>query len=321
MEDEKQMISVVVPVYNEGKNIERLLLSLRKVTRELTAYQWQYVFVDDGSTDDSLAILSREAAADPAVRVVALSRNFGKEIALTAGLESVDKGAIIFMDADLQHPPELIFELVKEWEQGVEIVATIRSSIKGQPRLRRMGSWLFYAVLNRISDANFMNGTTDFRLLDSKVVTVLKTFTERTRLVRGLIDWMGFEKVYVRFDAPARTGGKPGYSYWKLFRLAMGSISGFSMFPLRITGYLGLLITTFSGLLLLYMLLNQLLFHWTVFTPIAIFVVGNTFLVGLVLCGLGLLALYIGNIHTEVINRPLYIVRRRINFHESDPSC
>jgi len=321
MGDEKQMISVVVPVYNEEQNIRRFLSALRKVTRELAEYQWQYVFVDDGSIDDSLTILSREAATDPSIKVVALSRNFGKEIALTAGLESVDGGAIIFMDADLQHPPELIPELIREWEKGAEIVATIRSSIKGQPPIRRMGSWFFYKVINRVSDADFTGGTTDFRLLDSKVVTVLKTFTERTRLVRGLIDWMGFKKVYIKFDAPARAGGKPGYSYWKLFRLAMGSISGFSLFPLRVTGYLGLLITSFSGLLLLYMLLNHFLFHWTVFTPLAIFVVGNTFLVGLVLSGLGLLALYIGTIHTEVINRPLYIVRSRINFDEPDPSC
>ncbi len=321
MGDQRKMISVVVPIYNEGSNVERLLLSLRKVTGGLTAYQWQYVFVDDGSTDDSLEILEREAAADPAIKVVALSRNFGKEIALTAGLESVQEGAIIFMDADLQHPPELIPELIREWEKGTEIVATIRNSIKDQSLPRRIGSWLFYALINRIGNTNFVRGTTDFRLLDPEVVAVLKRFTERTRLVRGLIDWTGFKRELVPFDAPARTGGKPRYSYVKLFRLAIGSLASFSLFPLRVAGYLGLLIVGFSGVLLIYMLLNQFIFHWTVFTPLAIFVVGNTFLVGLVLCALGLLALYIGTIHTEVINRPLYIVRRRINFDGSDKSC
>lgn len=316
MKNKKKSISVIVPVYNEGRNLERLLLALKKVTQELTAYQWQYIFVDDGSADDSLAILTREAETDPAVKVIALSRNFGKEIALTAGLESVNNGAIIFIDSDMQHPPELIPNLVREWEQGAEIVATIRNSIEGRPLLKRLGSWLFYALINRVSDTAMMSKTTDYRLLDPKVVNVLKVFTERTRLVRGLIDWMGFKKVFVQFDAPARAGGNPGYSYRKLFRLAMGSLSSFSLFPLRLTGYLGLFIVALSSLLLAFMLLNQWILHWTVFSPLAMIMVGNTFLIGLVLCGMGMLALYIGNIHTEVINRPLYIIRNHINFDE-----
>jgi len=180
---------------------------------------------------------------------------------------------------------------------------------------------LFYFIINRITDTTMVSKTTDFRLLDPKVVNILKTFTERTRLVRGLIDWMGFKKVFIQFDAPARAGGNPGYSYLKLFRLAMGSLSSFSLFPLKITGYLGLFIVTISGLLLMFMLLNRWMLHWTSFSPLAVIMVGNTFFIGVVLCGLGMLAMYIGNIHTEVINRPLYIVRSRINFDDSDRSC
>lgn len=314
-------IVVIVPVYNEGTNLSRLLASLRNVTRELSAYHWEYVFVDDGSVDESLEILDKEAAIDPDVKVLTLSRNFGKEVAMTAGLESVGDCSVIFMDADLQHPPEVIPLMIRKWEQGAEIVATIRHSVEGHSLLRRFGSWVFYVLVNRISDSQMMHKTTDFRLLDRKVVDVLRVFTERSRLVRGLIDWMGFKKVYVEFDAPDRTVGQSGYSYGKLLALAIGSLSSFSLFPLRLVGYIGLLISALSGSLLAFMLLNQWIFHWTIFTPLAMVVVGNTFLVGIVLCALGMLALYVGTIHTEVINRPLYIVRSRINFDDSDKPC
>ena len=314
----KKTVTVIIPVYNESHNLKKVISILRKVTCHLTNYNWNYVFVDDGSSDDSLEILTNEALNDPIIKVISLSRNFGKEIALTAGLESLDNSSAIFIDSDLQHPPELIVELIKEWENGAEVVATIRNSIEDRPLFKRLGSWLFYAIINRISDTKMQSNTTDFRLLDERVVTVLKTFTERTRMVRGLIDWMGFKTVYVYFDAPARNGGEEGYSYRKLFRLATNSMSSFSLFPLRITGYLGLLIITFSALLLLFMILNRYFLHWTVFTPLAIVVVGNTFFIGLVLCGLGMLALYIGNIHTEVINRPLYIIRSQISHETAD---
>jgi len=314
-------ITVVVPIYQEEKNIAPLYERLEKVTNAIKGTQWEYIFVNDGSTDGSLLVLKHLAEQDKKVKVIDLSRNFGKEIAMTAGIESVDNGTIILMDSDLQHPPELIPKLIKEWEQGAEIVATIRNSVKGQPLIKRLGSWLFYALINRVADTEMMSKTTDFRLLDHRVVMVLKSFTEKTRMVRGLIDWMGFKKVFVQFDAPARTEGNAGYSYRKLFELAIGSLTSFSLFPLRLTGYLGLFIVGLSGLLLGFMLLNQLVLHWTVFSPIAIIMIGNTFLIGIVLCGMGMLAMYIGNIHTEVINRPLYIVRSRINFDDSDRSC
>jgi len=316
MENAKKRISIIVPVYNEAPNLKDLMVSLRNVTGQLPSYEWQYVFVDDGSQDDSFLILKEESAGDPAIKVLSFSRNFGKEVAMTAGIESISDSSVIFMDADLQHPPELIHRMIQEWEGGAEIVATIRNSVQGQSLLRRIGSWAFYAMINRISNAHMVSKTTDFRLLDQKVVNVLKTFTEKSRLVRGLIDWMGFRKVFVEFEAPDRRMGKSSYSYRKLFSLALGSLSSFSLFPLRMVGYLGLLISSLSGVLLMYMMLNELFFHWTFFTPLAIFVVGNTFLVGLVLCGLGLLALYVGTIHTEVINRPLYIVRSRINYDD-----
>jgi len=313
---DKQKISIVIPVYNEEASLEQFFSALRKVTGKLSAYRWEYIFVDDGSTDNSLAILEGYAKSDPDVKVLSFSRNFGKEIALTAGLESVNDNAIIFIDSDLQHPPELIPKLVQEWEKGTEIVVGIRNSTKKNPIVRRLGARLYYFLVNVSSDANIVRNSTDFRLIDKKVVKVLKHFRERGRLLRGLVDWVGFKKVYVEFDASERIYGNPGYNYIKLIRLAVISIASFSLLPLRITGYLGIFIVGLSGLLLIFMFFNQFILHWTAFTPLAVLTVINTFFIGIVLCALGLLALYIGNIHTEVINRPLYIIRERINFDE-----
>ncbi len=253
-----KLINIVAPIYNESTSLKIFFVRLQKVTKAINGYKWNYIFVNDGSDDDSFDILKSFAEKNKAVKIISLSRNFGKEIALTAGLDAVKKGAVIFIDADLEHPPEVIQELVANWENGAEIVATIRKSFSQRSIIKKFGSKLFYMIINKISDTKMHSNTTDFRLLDEKVVIALKAFTERNRMVRGLIDWMGFEKVFVKFDAPKRSGGSPGYGFLKLFRLAMNSFSSFSLLPLRITGYLGLIITFFSGLLLSYMFFKSI---------------------------------------------------------------
>jgi polyisoprenyl-phosphate glycosyltransferase len=170
----------------------------------LPDYDFTILFVDDGSSDDTAALLEQAAAADPRIGVIELSRNFGKEMALTAGLQALECAAAIIMDADLQHPPRYIPELLAKWQQGYEVVSTRRVKIDEQPFARRLGSRLFYALLNSISEFKMEPGTTDFRLLDRKVVDALKQFTERNRLFRGLIDWMGFKRTTIEFEAPAR---------------------------------------------------------------------------------------------------------------------
>ena len=308
-------VTIVIPVFREARNLERLHERLEKVTAEVRGYGWQYLFVNDGSPDESLDILRALAARNSRVKVIDLSRNFGKEIALTAGVhEADDADAVICMDADLQHPPELIPALVKEWEGGAEIVATVRVTIEKQPILRRLASHIYYWLMARISGLDMVSQTTDFRLYDRKVVAAFCRATERERMFRGIMDWMGFRKVYVPFRADARSEGKAGYSYTKLWRLALNSITSFSLLPLRLTGYLGVLITTLSGTLLAWMLGSFLVHNEPGYTPLAIVVVANTFLIGIVLMAIGMVALYIGTIHTEVVNRPLYIVRERLNF-------
>jgi glycosyltransferase involved in cell wall biosynthesis len=308
-------ITIVVPVYREAKNLERLVERLDVVTGSLSQYVWDYLFVNDGSPDESLEVLRRLAASHARVRALDLSRNFGKEIALTAGVHHAEAAdAVICMDADLQHPPEFIPHLVDEWEKGAEIVATVRVSIEQQPLLRRAASHFYYWLMARISEVDVVSQTTDFRLYDRKVVAAFRQATERERMFRGIMDWLGFRKIYIPFRADARTEGSAGYSYMKLWRLALHSITSFSLLPLRLTGYLGVFITLTSGALLAWMLTMHLLSNTHMFTALGIVVVANTFLIGIVLMAVGLVALYIGTIHTEVVNRPLFLVREKLNF-------
>lgn len=312
-----KLISVVIPIYCEGKNIMRLYERLENVAEGLQGYRWEYIFVNDGSSDSSFAELQKLAIIDKRVKVLNLSRNFGKEIALSAGVNATSGEAVITIDADLQHPPELIPDMIEKWESGIDIVATKRRMIQRQPFFRKVGSHLFYWLMGKISQIDMVSQSTDFRLIDRKVADVFKTITEKSRMYRGIIDWMGFKKEYIEFDADARIEGRPGYSYKKLFSLALSSITAFSLFPLKIAGFIGVIITFFSGILLLIAFPTRFIFQSQFFSSLAIVVVINTFLIGIVLICLGLIALYIGNIHNEVVNRPLYVVRERINFEDS----
>ncbi len=310
----RQLLAVVVPVYNEATNIELLYKRLIDVTGELGNYDWLFYWVNDGSQDASWDILKQLAQTDPRVKAMDFSRNFGKEVALTAGVHAAALAdAVICIDADLQHPPELIPQLVREWELGAEVVATIRTTIERQPLLRRIGSHGYYWLMSKISGLDMRSQTTDFRLFDHKVVQAFCRATERERMFRGIMDWLGFHKVYVEFNASARESGQASYSYGKLWRLAIDSITSFSLLPLKLTGYLGVLITLLSGGGLAWMLATRWFIDRQAFSPLAIIVVANTFLIGIVLSAIGMVALYIGHIHTEVINRPLYVVRESLN--------
>ena len=303
-------LAVVVPVYNESQGLDALHQRLSAVLNSLP-FDWQIIMVDDGSRDTSWAKIREISERDARVKGLMLSRNFGKEMALTAGVELCpDVDAVICIDADLQHPPELIPTLISKWEEGYEMVATVRESVADYSALKKFGSKAFYWVMTRYSDLDIPPSSTDFRLLDKKVVRTLLHFTERTRMFRGLIDWMGFKKIYIPFVAPARDTGQVGYSFKKLFNLAVNSFTSFSLLPLRFTGYLGLTIIGLCLACLAFMTAGNVLWGAN-YTPMAFFTVFNTFLIGIVLCGLGMVSLYIGHIHTEVVQRPLYIIRER----------
>jgi len=307
-------ISIVIPVYNEFDNIEKLFLRLKSVVATISQYRWEYIFVNDGSKDNSYTLISNLVSSNNDIKFLDLSRNFGKEIALTAGVhEAATSDAVICIDADLQHPPELIPLLLAEWECGAEMVVTIRTEIEAQPLLRRLGSLVYYKIMKLISGLDMQAKTTDFRLYDKKVISAFLRATERERMFRAIMDWLGFRRSYVEFKAPPREGGAANYSYAKLWSLALNSITSFSLWPLKLAGYLGVIISTISGFLFLWMVVNYLILRVWVYTPLAIVVVTNTFLIGIVLICIGLVALYVGIIHTEVINRPLYIVREKIS--------
>ena len=313
----KPTIALVIPAYNEAANLRPFLDLVNQTTENLSDYYWEYIFVDDGSSDNTWELIEDLALADPRVKGVSLSRNFGKETALTAGLELAgDVDALIFIDADLQHPPHVIADLVAQWEGGYQIVATQRETIQ-YSMTRKLGARLFYFMLNRFSDLKVQPKATDFRLLDRGALKVLKTFEERTRFFRGLIDWMGFKKTFVTFSSPDRANGESTFKLGALVRMAINSFTTFSLLPLRVTGWLGLTVVSLSLAVLFYMIITQFFFA-QVFTPLAYFVVFNTLLFGVMLSALGLIALYIGHIHTEVIRRPLYIVQDKVGFEEDE---
>jgi dolichol-phosphate mannosyltransferase len=306
-------LTIIVPAYNESKNIIPFYNAVCNVIDKVTNYQWEIIFINDGSIDNTWEVITTVAHNDKKIKGINLSRNFGKEMALTAGAETIEQtDAVIIMDADLQHPPELIPELIKQWECGYQIVATRRIAIK-YSWIRELGSRFFYYFMRLISEIQLEPKTTDYRLLDKQVLKVLKTFEEKTRFFRGLIDWMGFRKTYVNFSAPERQNGESTFKLTDLTKLAINSLTSFSLAPLRLCGYIGIIVLFASSFLMTYMVISQFLMA-QIYTPLAYFVVFNTILFGVVLSALGMLALYIGHIHTEVIRRPLYIIQEKLGF-------
>ena len=310
-------IAIVIPVYNEEANIrvvyERIVTHFRA---KLHQYSYEILFVDDYSTDASLQRIERLARRDPCVRYIHFSKNFGKEIALTAGLHhvSADAAAAIMMDADLQHPPERIASFVKAWERGNEVVIGVRTRTRGESWWARASSRLYYWVLNAIADTEILSGATDFRLLDRVVIDAFKRLPEHNRLTRGLIDWLGFQRATISFVAPERAHGQRRYTGRQRIKTAAASIVSHSVLPLKFIGYIGIVITVFAGLLGLFIFFEKYVFDDALgfqFSGPAILAVINLFLAGVMLMGLGLIALYIAPIKTEIANRPLYVIRRK----------
>lgn len=309
-----KLLSIVIPIHNEAKNIPELYRQLEEIRGVMSdRYATEYIFVNDGSGDASSEILDGLAARDTHTRIIDFSRNFGKEAATSAGVHYAAGDAVVIMDADLQHPPSVIPLLIAEWEKGVEVVYTVRKAHGHHQLFRWLGSRLYYWLMRHATDLPVEPLSTDFRLLDRKVVDAFNKLTERGRVFRGIIDWMGFRRARVEFDSPKRLFGKNAYTFRKLVGLFTSSITSFSMLPLRLTGYLGIVIIFFSSLFLLYIIVAQYTFNWVHFSGPFIGAVLNMLLIGVVLSSLGLIALYVGNIHAEVVNRPLYIIREKKN--------
>lgn len=313
MSDSHQRISIVIPIHNESSNISLLHKELSRAVNRLP-YDFKFIFVDDGSTDNSTAMLDKLQSHDPRIHYLEFSRNFGKEAALSAGLHVADGVAVVIMDADLQHPPKLIHKFIEKWEQGAEVVIGIRQYSNKESYMKRLSSELYYFFMNSIAHANIKPHATDFRLLDHRVVEAFGELTERNRMTRGIIDWLGFNKAVVSFVAPPRNRGQASYTYKKLAGLALNSLTSYSMLPLRLAGYLGLLILFVSAPIGIFVVIEKYIFndpyHLNI-TGTAILALLLLFLIGIVLTCLGLIALYIAQIHVEVTNRPLYVLREQ----------
>lgn len=312
----KKLISVVVPIYNEEESVPILLDELEKSVSKLDAYNFEFIFVDDGSSDKSVTVIKELMKKSRRLRPIEFARNFGKEAAVSAGIHDAKGDAVIIMDADLQHPPKHIPSFVEQWEKGAEVVVGVRKNNGKESKLKHWGSIWFYKIMQHISHTEITPHATDYRLLDRCVVDEFNRLTERNRMTRGLIDWLGFERRYFYFNTPERQHGEASYTMSKLIVLGLNSITAYSMMPLRIAGYLGIVILLISAPLGFFVLVEQYIMG----DPMLLNVTGSAslgivvlFLVGIVLMCLGLVALYIAHIHTEVINRPLYVVRRKRN--------
>ena len=308
-------ISIIVPIYNEEANISLIAQALKGVMEKLTAtHDYELLLVNDGSKDGSQAKIEELSRLDNKIRYIELSRNFGKEAALSAALAEVSADAALMIDADLQHPVELIPEFIAKWEAGADVVVGVRTGNKGEGLIKRYGSKLFYYVMKNISKTPVLAGSTDFRLVDRKVIDAFNKLEERDRMTRALIDWLGFRRDYIKFEAGERVSGRAGYGVFKLIHLALSSFVSHSLIPLKLAGYLGVIITLLSGLLGLVILIGKYLFGfgWVMsITGTAQLAILNIFLIGIVLSSLGLVALYVALIRDEVTGRPLYVVRNR----------
>jgi len=311
----QKKISFVIPIYNEEKNIPALYGKLKKMAASLP-YEKEIIFVNDGSTDSSLDELEKINYDDPDVRIIDFSRNFGKEEAITAGVNHCQGSACMMLDADLQHPVEKIPEFVKLWEEGAEVVIGIRTKNKGEGVVKKFGSYIFYKIMDKISDLKIVTRSTDFRLIDRIVIDEFNKLTEKSRMTRALIDWLGFRRKFVFFQANERRFGSPTYNYFKLIKLAFNSMVSLSLFPLRLAGYLGIFIMIVSAMLGIFIFVTNYVLQSMEFSGPAILAVIILFLIGIVLICLGFIALYIANIHVEVSNRPLYVIRKSGKKHE-----
>lgn len=302
------VLSVVVPMHNEAGNVDAFFHRLLPALDRLSI-AYEVVCVDDGSTDATWGNLLVWRAREPAVRLLSLSRNFGKEIALTAGIDAAGGDAVVLIDADLQHPPELIETFLAKWQAGYEMVYAQRRDRSTDGWLRRQASHAFYWTFGRLADVEMPNGAGDFRLLDRKVVDALKSMPERARFMKGLYAWVGFRHTGVPFDPEQRHDGRSTFGMSRLFRFAMDGLVSFSTAPLKACGYLGALIAFPSVIAGFYFLFRTLILGVDV-PGYASLIVAVMVLGGVQLLSLGVIGAYIGRLYEETKQRPLYILRQ-----------
>lgn len=306
-------LSIVIPMYYEEEVVNECYTRLEKVVTNLEGYEYEIIFVNDGSKDKTLELLMEIAKDNKNVKIVSFARNFGHQAAVTAGLKEVTGDAILIIDADLQDPPELIPEMLKLWEEGNEVIYGERKSREGESKFKLFTASMFYKTLNALSDVEIPKNTGDFRLVDRKVVDTINSMPEHNKFLRGLFSWVGYKQYAFKYERKERFAGETKYPLKKMLKLAADGIIGFSTKPLKILGGLGIISIFISFLILVYALLsfifswNNLIEGWTSL------MVAITFFAGVQLLSVWVLSEYIGRIYDETKRRPEYVIDKKIN--------
>lgn len=309
-------ISVVVPLYNEEENVDALFGRLLAVLEALNT-SYEVICVNDGSRDNTLKNLVEYHQRYPQIKVVNLSRNFGKDIAMSAGIDYSQGMAVIPIDADLQDPPELIAEMIEKWQQGYDVVYASRRVRIGESWFKRFSAEGFYQVINKLSQVSIPPNTGDFRLIDRRVVESIKKMPERQRFMKGIFAWVGYKQTSILFDREPRYQGQTKWNYWKLWNFAIDGITSFSFLPLKVWTYVGLIIALVSLVYASFLILRTIIFGIDV-PGYASLMVAVLFLGGIQLLTLGIIGEYIGRVYEEVKGRPLYLVRDCYGFENRE---
>ena len=306
--ESRKKIAIVIPAYNEEDNVEIAYKRLKEVL-DSTNYDYELIFVDDGSKDNTLSKLLELYEKDKKVKVISLSRNFGKEIALSAGLDYVDADAVIPFDVDLQDPPEVIPKLIAKFEEGYDVVNAVRSKREGETFLKKFTSKVFYRIINKLTDIEIPQDAGDFRLISKAALNAVKQIRERKRFMKGIFAWVGFKTTSVYYERAPRHAGKTKWNYLKLIDLAIEGITSFSTVPLRLASLLGIIVSLTAFLYAVWITISKILYG----NPVKGYpsmMVAILFLGGVQLITIGIIGEYVGRIYEEVKQRPLYIVKK-----------
>ena len=303
-----KIISIVVPVFNEEDNIQHFYESICQ-NMEPLPYEFELIFVDDGSKDRSREILRELEKKDSRIQSIFLAKNYGHQLALTCGLDYAEGDAVITMDGDMQHPPELLPVLLEQWENGYEVVQTIRKTTEGVSAMKKLTSYYYYKVLNKLSDVHIQEGGSDFRLMDRVVVKAFRRYREHARFIRVMIGDMGFKQTRIEFVAPKRFAGVSKFSPKKMLNFAIDGVLAYSIMPLRLGLYIGFLCAVVSILIICHVLVSKFIFDdavagWTTTMACILFFGGMQMMV------LGIIGEYLGRVFEEVKKRPLYLIAR-----------
>ena len=299
-------LSVIIPVFNEEKNVALLHQRLTEVIQKISG-SYELIFVNDGSRDNTLQLVKNISASDPHVKFINFSRNFGHQIAVTAGLDHCTGNSIVIIDADLQDPPELISEMYSKMKEGYDVVYAKRKSRKGETFMKKLTAKIFYRLLQRITSVTIPVDTGDFRIISHKIVKVLKQMPEQQKYLRGQIAWAGYKQTYIEYERQERHAGETGWPYRKMIRFALDGITSFSNFPLKFATFSGIIVFVISFILILYALYSRFVSKefvagWTSLMLVVLFIGG------IQLLSIGIIGEYISRISANVRNRPLYII-------------